>query len=455
MESGTAVGLRRPRLAGLPWSTRIWNTAALSTEWPQLAHATVIENRAGYERHDTAPSSDAPWSFQGGSGYRWAPWPPLELREKVGAGTFSTVYRAVLEGLPGQACEYAVKRFYQTNDPQRIQQEVRFLCGLEGEPGVPRIEGVFRREEEVWLVMPLYPNEPFRLLIREMNVQDMRAYMCRLLQVLAVLERRRIIHRDVKPGNFLFHRAHPSSAVLVDFGLAQWQGRVRRRRQHASRLSIDVSEGSHASARGQVRNSLYHKQANSRDRLDGWRLAMTAPVFPAASAGASISTAGHSVKTFAPRRQVPATLDEAPRAGTRGFRAPEILLRFLDQDTRIDVWSAGVIFLSMLSCRYPFFRASGDDEALLELEQILGTERLAAAAKACRRSFASHHQYPGMDLRQLCLQLRAAHRRIDALDVEIPEEAFDLLAKMLEPNCFLRSSASRLLDHPFLRDPHP
>jgi cell division control protein 7 len=376
------------------------------------------------------------------------------LGEQIGAGTFSAVHRAVLNESRYQVYEYAVKRFYQTNDPRRIQQEVRFLCELEGEPGVPRLEGVFRRDNEVWLVMPLYRCEPFRLLIAEMRVSDMRAYMRQLLKVLAVLERHEIIHRDVKPGNFLFHRAYPGSAVLVDFGLAQWHRRAHKLRHGVHRLMPDMYAAKLQPSSAPAQNSRHLKLTTTREHFEDWQLAMTAPVFAAAPTGTTKSTTGQSARTILPSRQKPRALVEAPRAGTRGFRAPEILLRFLEQDTRIDVWSAGVIFLSMLSRRYPFFRANGDDEALLELEQVLGTERLAATAKACHRSFASAERMPGMDLRHLCLQLRTAQRPTEAVDTDIPDEAFDLLGKMLEPNCFQRPRASDLQDHPFLRDPH-
>jgi cell division control protein 7 len=40
------------------------------------------------------------------------------------------------------------------------------------------------------------------------------------------------------------------------------------------------------------------------------------------------------------------------REGTRGFRAPEVLLRQRVQGPPIDVWAAGVIVLTLLSRRY-------------------------------------------------------------------------------------------------------
>ena len=43
------------------------------------------------------------------------------------------------------------------------------------------------------------------------------------------------------------------------------------------------------------------------------------------------------------------------RAGTPGFRAPEVLLMSVQQTTAIDIWSAGVTMLTLMSRRYPVF----------------------------------------------------------------------------------------------------
>ena len=63
----------------------------------------------------------------------------------------------------------------------------------------------------------------------------------------------------------------------------------------------------------------------------------------------------------------------APRAGTPGFRAPEVLLKCPQQTTAVDIWSAGVILLCLLSGRYPFFRASDDLSALAQIIALRGT----------------------------------------------------------------------------------
>ena len=46
-----------------------------------------------------------------------------------------------------------------------------------------------------------------------------------------------------------------------------------------------------------------------------------------------------------------------PREGTSGFRAFEVLLKCPNQCFALDIWSVGVIFLSLLSGKYPFLKA--------------------------------------------------------------------------------------------------
>jgi cell division control protein 7 len=57
----------------------------------------------------------------------------------------------------------------------------------------------------------------------------------------------------------------------------------------------------------------------------------------------------------------------AHRGGSRGFRAPEVLLQVVHQTTAIDIWSAGIILLSMLCCRFPVLSPADDSIALLEI----------------------------------------------------------------------------------------
>lgn len=47
----------------------------------------------------------------------------------------------------------------------------------------------------------------------------------------------------------------------------------------------------------------------------------------------------------------------------------------------IDMWSAGIIFLSLLSGRYPFFKASDDLTALAQIMTVRGSRETIQAAR--------------------------------------------------------------------------
>ena len=70
----------------------------------------------------------------------------------------------------------------------------------------------------------------------------------------------------------------------------------------------------------------------------------------------------------------------ANRAGTRGFRAPEVLFKCTDQSTKIDVWSVGVILLTILGRRFPFFNSTDDIDATIEIASIFGKRRMEQCA---------------------------------------------------------------------------
>lgn len=72
---------------------------------------------------------------------------------------------------------------------------------------------------------------------------------------------------------------------------------------------------------------------------------------------------------------------KAPRAGTRGFRAPEVLFKVSQQTTALDIWSAGVILLSLLTKQFPFFNSSDDQDAIVELACLFGSREISEVAQ--------------------------------------------------------------------------
>ena len=68
--------------------------------------------------------------------------------------------------------------------------------------------------------MPYFQHEDFRDYYLDLSDDEIKQYMKTLLQAMNYIHSRYIIHRDVKPSNFLYSRTK-RRGVLVDFGLAQ------------------------------------------------------------------------------------------------------------------------------------------------------------------------------------------------------------------------------------------
>lgn len=174
------------------------------------------------------------------------------------------------------------------------------------------------------------------------------------------------------------------------------------------------------------------------------------------------------------------------------------------------MWSAGVIFLSLLSGRYPFYKASDDLTALAQIMTIRGSRETIQAAKAFGKSVLCSKEVPAQDLRALCERLRGLdsttprsasgppgnasydpaaskntdHKasRVQAAQAQhsedslykrdndgywshprdctsnsegwdsVPDEAYDLLDKLLDLNPASRITAEAALLHAFFKD---
>ncbi|XP_069947600.1 cell division cycle 7-related protein kinase-like isoform X2 [Cherax quadricarinatus] len=546
----------------------------------------------------------------------------------IGHGTFSSVYLARTKHtttINGRR-HFAIKHIIPTSHPSRVYMELKCLKSIGGEDNVMGITMCFREMNHIVLVMPYFPHHTFPEYVGCLSTNELQDYLINLLRALRRVHSYNIIHRDVKPANFLYNRKHRRYS-LVDFGLAQEVGQpmilgcseagrfnsqstrskpsaataavivdtphltstktVKRklgvspgeameseRNKRVCRLSpptSDVSgilssttsrvnpllrrsprkqcnirispkkENFGASNKLDVRNTpkklhqnvvpqdspskhtrkaeaacnhdLLHdstgeeniscvqgkNDGESRLRRSPRKMCSNSSKHPATpleglakhlhdvtlihvssrtpavridknkvDLSTSITTSvprgnlsqrqrqARSVITCSPSPRVSgitATPDQllskpakntrmlqevhteggsvlrpvschcygsakvcgvcvgrgnqvAPRAGTPGFRAPEVLLRHPDQGTAVDMWSVGVILLCLLSGRYPFFRAADDLSTLAEIITILGTSAVRKAAAKLGKLLTCSEDRKPLDLMKVCEILR-------------------------------------------------
>lgn len=69
-----------------------------------------------------------------------------------------------------------------------------------------------------------------------------------------------------------------------------------------------------------------------------------------------------------------------------------------EQTPALDIWSAGITFLSLFCRKHPIFRPNDDYEALVQLGVIFGTQNFVDFAAERGISLLFPRKHPGVDL---------------------------------------------------------
>lgn len=241
----------------------------------------------------------------------------LELGSIIGEGTFSTVYNGVL--LPKYSSEaapkhLAVKCITPLVEPRVLENELRCLTILEGKNNTIKLLFSVRHKDCLALVMPYYEHVKFNRLIRRFKPSDVRDYMRQLLLAVSHIHQHQIIHRDIKPNNFLYS-PKTTKCALVDFGLAEV---VSPRDDKSSKNDTDKS--SRLPLEDITISNNINNGANSRGRQSR-RDKSKKRKSDEATAKVTCHCRGHaSVCTVCVKKPVLS----AARSGTAGYRPPEV-----------------------------------------------------------------------------------------------------------------------------------
>ncbi|CAO3642521.1 unnamed protein product [Cunninghamella blakesleeana] len=318
----------------------------------------------------------------------------------------------------------ALKHIYSLSSPQRMGHEIKVLNELRGSTCIAPLISAFRQEDNIFMVMPYFEHDDFRDCYRNMTMLDIKYYLISLLTGLKHLHKKSIMHRDIKPGNFLYNMKL-KTGMLIDFGLAQ--------KEESSNLSKTAKTS--------------FQSVVKENKQKPFKPFQSISIFSEYLNGVTPTKPGYFKNDY----REPA---KANRCGTRGFRAPEVLLRVRHQTVAIDIWSVGVILLSLLTGRYPFFVAQDEGDSLLEIASLFGLKDMKECAAIYNRTFETNIETipkTRISLRKLCQVLNTEKFKLWTNDYKNDiMNALNLLEKLLTLDYTERITAEEALMHPFL-----
>ena len=296
--------------------------------------------------------------------------------------------------------KFAIKRYFKSFNPNCGQIELSLLSYLNRKVNDDRIVKILdgnyiEKTGDFFFVTPFFKFNKFNEYYKQMTFEKIQIYMFQLLTCLKKIHDVGIIHRDIKPDNFLFNY-DTNECCLIDFGLAE----------------IDIDS---------------HKwmDVNKDDQDDQ----------------------DYKILTEIQKNNY------RHKLGTRGFVPPEVIFHSTFQNGSVDIWAAGVVLLIILSQRLPIFNLNQfskiQDETIKDIVPLVvlyGKDAMIEAAKCSKCPifigdvFKEYKVQDGVD----ALIMKKAET---SSDKKILNLCKDLLHKLLNLNFKKRITAEEALRH--------
>ncbi|KAF4525437.1 hypothetical protein B566_EDAN004180 [Ephemera danica] len=401
-----------------------------------------------------------------------------ELHCKVGEGTFSSVYLATARQNP--SVKLAVKHLTPTCHPSRIKRELECLRNIGGQDNVSGLLQCLRHDGCVAFVMHYQPHQRFQDYVLDMDTAETQLYMFMLVDFgLAQRLDSPCLNPSQTPAQTRSISEAPGTSTSgikeqpkVQF-VKSVETKKRKRNEENSNYLHPILEPP------MKRRALVPQNDNQKNIILPFKIP---PALPKIASQFQQLMPGQSTSTQPP------SFVRVQNSRVKMLSAP--MQSGNNKPRSVDMWAAGVLLLSILSGCYPFFKSPDDMTALAELMTVFGTKPMREIAAKLNRMLVMDKERAPLDLKKMCIKLR--NNRLSAREKknrkseeeksgqkcpvcgpslhsvseeipclckgshgtstpQFPDEAYDLLHKLLDLNPSTRITAEQALEHPFIK----
>ncbi|WP_051105516.1 serine/threonine-protein kinase [Parafrankia discariae] len=247
------------------------------------------------------------------------------LAERLGAGAYGTVWRAVDELLDVNVAVKEIRLHAAVTDPEssgllaRVVHEAKVVALLRDHPNVVTVLDVVHEGDLPWIVMEWIPSRSLAEVVGQegpLAARDVARVGLEVLNALVAAHAAGIVHRDVKPANILL--GDDGRIVLVDFGVAVLE--------------------SHSTVTQSPLGTLAYM---APERFSGARATSASDLF---SLGVTLYTAAEGVSPFARETEaatVAAVLSYQPEPPRRAEALGTTILSLIDKDPDVRLGAPG------------------------------------------------------------------------------------------------------------------